>query len=120
MELNEKIAELEEEELTHRNALNTIQAELEYLKKSKQPTIKELFIDLDNIIKVTNTVKNYQYILGGDGRSAPWDETRNGKVATITISKEYYLSYQQRKIIKEYVETLHNPDHVEFIDKLTN
>ena len=54
----------------------------------------------------------YKYILGGDGRSAPWDEQRTGIILTITVKDEYYLTRYQLESIEAIAGKLTDHDHL--------
>lgn len=82
------------------------------LKKSKEVSNNDLYNGIEKFIDVKVKTENYQYILGGDGRSQPWDETRNGKVASISIKDGFYISEDQKEIVEDYVRKVYKPDHI--------
>ena len=55
----------------------------------------------------------YKYILGGDGRSAAWDEDRVGEIMTLNIDR-VYLSSNQEKMLKDLIRKIDKPDEIIF------
>lgn len=115
MDLNRAIIKTQDDLNTHKTIVSKLDKKLTVLKESKQPDTKDLYGDISKYINLDIKVKDYQYILGGDGRSQPWDETRNGTVCSISINKHVYLSGDQQKIVKDYIQNVYNPDHIELI-----
>jgi hypothetical protein len=81
--------------------------------KFKQPTVSELYNGIEDYFSVRTINGNYEHILGGDGRSLPWSETRTGKITIVKINEDIYLSSDQINTVREYVKNKHNPDHVQ-------
>jgi hypothetical protein len=54
----------------------------------------------------------YRFILGGDGRSQPWDEQRQGVICD--IKSRYYLNQVQINIITSYLKSLGQIDDINF------
>ena len=94
--------------------LEDLKKEIEFLKDKRQPKTSELYNGIENFFTVTITNSTYEFILGGDGRSAPWSEKRSGLVATIKVNDGIYLNSDQKEIVKQYVKEVHNPDHIVF------
>lgn len=92
--------------------LSALEIELKSLEGKTQPTDKELHTDISSFFSVSESHGEYNYILGGDGRSQPWDERRTGNIATVTINKDYYLSESQTGSIRLHVKAIHNPNHI--------
>jgi len=89
--------------------------EIERLSKQSQPTISELYANIDKFIEfVILENSSYEHILGGDGRSRPWSEQRKGKVAEIIIKDLVFLSDEQIEVVKEYVNRIYKPDYITF------
>ncbi|AQW91299.1 hypothetical protein [Elizabethkingia anophelis] len=83
--------------------------EIQILRNSKEISFQELikayeFENHNVIILSYNEEGFYTYILGGDGRSMPYDERRIGRVLTVKIAKEYYIPDDYIKRLKEYVK----------------
>ena len=114
MELSEKKIELQKERLRLLNRLEALDKTIfkyDNLSEVKTPFLIKELSQISELksgkvkgfsINVYNG--NYQYILGGDGRSQPWDETRKGVICDVETS--YYLTDVQRKLIGEYLKSL--------------
>jgi hypothetical protein len=61
--------------------------------------------------------KQYTYVLGGDGRSQPYDEQRTGLVVEVHMKEDYMLAYETRPFIERMLLETYNADHVEVIHK---
>lgn len=113
MDLVTKIEELEEAiEFFNKRILET-ETEYNYLKGTVQPTFKQLYNGIENYFSVSIHQGVYTDILGGDGRSSPWSDNKNGIIAKIKINNGVYLSDEQIKIVKDYVKRVHVCDHVD-------
>lgn len=89
------------------------EGDLELLTGKTQPETSALYNGIEEFFTVEiNHNMEYEHILGGDGRSAPWSEQRTGKVAKIRINNDIWLNADQTKIILKYIEDLHQPDYV--------
>ena len=114
MELREKKIELQKERLRLLNRLEVLDKTIfkyDNLSEIKTPfLLKELsqISELKNNKVKSFTISvftgDYQYILGGDGRSSAWDETRKGVICNVETS--YYLTDVQRNLIGEYLKSL--------------
>lgn len=114
MELSEKKIDLQKERLRVLNRLEALDKTIfkyDNLSEVKTPfLIKELSriseLKSDKVKGFSINVYNgsYQYILGGDGRSSAWDETRKGVICDVETS--YYLTDVQRNLIGEYLKSL--------------
>jgi hypothetical protein len=92
------------------------ETELKVLENLKEGTHAEIMVKLfsqQEGFKIDKKHGKYQHILGGDGRSQPWDETREGIICTIT-SSEYYLTSDQISEVKKIMLKEPDVDHVEF------
>jgi hypothetical protein len=119
MDLEEKKQELQKDINNYSYWLKENKAHLHQLKNCRQPETSELYNNMDSLISVTKEKGNYEFILGGDGRSQPWSETREGIIATITLAKGIYLSGEQKRIVRTYVKEIHNPDNIVWEDYST-
>ncbi len=82
------------------------------LKGLYQPSMTELYGGISQMFTVEVENTTYEHILGGDGRSAPWNETRGGKVAKIKIGEGIWLNREQMDVIEGYVKKIYSPDHI--------
>ena len=114
MNLEERKEELKRDINKYSKWLEDCKNEYESLKDCVQPKTTELYNGIEKFFSVEKQNGKYEYILGGDGRSQPWSETRSGLIATIKIKKGIYLNTEQKKVIKEYVNETHNPDNIVF------
>ena len=95
--------------------LESLEVDYDNLNSKKQPTTKELYAGIEGYVTVLTKGRcKYEYILGGDGRSQPYSETREGNVSYITVNPQIYLDNVQRSIIIEYVSRCYIQDHIEF------
>ena len=72
------------------------------LSTSEKVETKKLYEDILSVISFKETKGKYKYILGGDGRSQPWDETREGVVIKVTIKDKFLISREQIRVVKQY------------------
>lgn len=93
--------------------LKESEEDLKDLKTRSPITTKDLYNGIDSYITIKVEDKEYEYILGGDGRSRPWSEKREGSVAEVYIKKGIYLDDRQRKVVREYVSSLVGSETVE-------
>lgn len=95
--------------------LNKNREYLSSLRKCHQPTNEELYKNISSFFIIENKKGQYEKILGGDGRSSPWSKDVYGEISVVKINGNIYLDYEQKQIIKEYVQRIHNPDHIKII-----
>lgn len=86
--------------------------ELIRLEDSEEITNGFLYHNIKDLLTISEKKEKYTYILGGDGRSSAWDETREGNVCYVTIKENYYITSQQEEIIRDYVKRCYNADHI--------
>lgn len=113
MNIKEKIAHHKEKIEKHTEHLKEHKEDLKSIESLRQPSIYEERIN--DMITIKESVGDYEYILGGDGRSAPWSEIRTGSIATVNTNEGLYFSAEQINIIKKHVSQKTNCDHVEVI-----
>ncbi|MEW7221959.1 hypothetical protein [Elizabethkingia anophelis] len=106
---DQKIKSLEAEYDRLSTRLLDLNNQIQILRNSKEISFPELirayeFGNHDVIILRYNEEGEYTHILGGDGRSMPYDEKRKGCVLTVKIAKEYYIPDDYIKRLKEYVK----------------
>lgn len=114
MNLEERKNELQRDINKYSKWLENCKKEYENIKSSRQPKTTELYNGIEQFFSVEKQNGSYEYILGGDGRSQPWSETRKGIIATIKIKDGIYLNSEQKKLVKDYVKETHNPDNIVF------
>ena len=112
MNLEQRKSELQRDINNYSKCLEDCKNEMEAIKDSRQPKTIELYNGIEKFFSIDKTNGNYEYILGGDGRSQPWSETRKGVIVTIKLADGIYLDNEQKKTVKEYVKELHSPDHI--------
>lgn len=119
----EKMNELEESIFRSQRRIKELKESLEKEEKllhsyigTKQPTFKELYSDFEKYCTFQE-VENQEYtnILGGDGRSAPRDETKKGKVLNVIRKKGVFLSKDQIEVIGEYCKRVYVYNHIRFL-----
>ena len=115
MDLKEKTQDVSDRVNTLTDSLEKSVSELNKLKESVQPNNSELYTNMSKYVRITEKLGSYEYILGGDGRSCPWSETRRGIIVTGSIKKGVYLSEHQNKIVKQYIEETSKFDHIEIV-----
>ncbi len=107
--LKEYITELNTREIALSSELDRIKYRLFLAREAKEPTVSQVYADIvgDSHQYCTSIleVKEYEYILGGDGRSAPWSETRSGPVLTIKFLPDVYLNMNALNNIKLLMKT---------------
>jgi hypothetical protein len=111
--LEERIKEYERDVKRSKSNLEEAEKALKDLKTRRSISTKELYNGINSYITIKIDDREYEDILGGDGRSRPWSETKKGKVADVYIKKGIYLDDIQRKIVIEYVSSLVEVDTVE-------
>lgn len=113
--LNEEIKKCEEAIERARTSIDVYTNKLESLKSRKQPTMEEFYENMSSYITVKSAFRKYMFETGGDGRSQPPEEERHGKVCRVEIDKAIYLNQRQLDLIKQYVNDVHSPDHIELL-----
>lgn len=83
-----------------------MEKELESLNKSVQLSNFDLYKSINEIVSYTKSEKKYEHILGGDGRSQPWSEQREGLVIEVTIKEGVFLNSTQEEIVKSYINDI--------------
>lgn len=115
--------EIEKDRLT--KLIENQKAELDRLGRLTYIEPKDLYPILTQIKEagsfelgdIKGYLKNteYEYILGGDGRSRPWSEVRQGLV--FTIDSTYYLEGEHFRIITDYLKVIGNQfDEIKFVN----
>ena len=115
MELEKEIKNLEKDLDKYSRFLMETRKELSHLRKCRQPSFSELFNGIDKLITITHEKgKSYRNILGGDGRSRPYDEIKTGDVITININNGIYLTPIMKGFVEDYVKHSFNCDYIKF------
>ncbi len=84
------------------------------IRNCRQPDTSELYNGIESYFTFEERFGTYEHVLGGDGRSRPWSENREGGILTVKINEGIYLDQEQLAIIKGYVDKKYNPEHIEF------
>ena len=119
MELLKIIKETLKSVERHQQLLDECKLKLLDLRKCYQPTNKELYSKIEDFFTYKVINRKYIYILGGDGRSQPWDERRTGEVAEVIIEENVFLSEDQKKVVSTYIKSQNTIDHLEFLKEFT-
>ncbi len=112
MNIEEEKNRLKDNISRYKHNLRNSEAEWTRLCNKTQPSTKNLYNNMDSFFSSEMTRGQYTHILGGDGRSQPWDEKRVGSIVTININTDTYLSKDQKTIVIKYIQDLHQPDHI--------
>jgi hypothetical protein len=110
MELQELIEKYKAEQKNHQEWVESYQIKLEELSKMTQPTAEEFYenITTDKFYTTALENKQYEFILGGDGRSSAWSEWRDGVVLTVRVRSEYYLPNELITVLTNYIKEKFN------------
>lgn len=112
MNLEQKIRNTSESLDYHKKQVETLKEQLLKYSKMTDVTTPDLYKKLGELTKLESNVvftinllnTTYENILGGDGRSQPWSETKNGVVCQIECI--HYLSSEQKIIVANYFKRL--------------
>lgn len=116
--LQQQISELEDSIRRTEMALQEKRIRLAKIRVLTPITNKDLYARMGDILVINVGKGKYEHILGGDGRSSPWSENREGLVAKVQIKDpSIYLSEDQVSIIRKYVMDVYGPDYIEFVTK---
>lgn len=96
----------------HQDQIDQIDEKLKALQVMREISIKDLFTEYESGegFEVVKESGPYQYVLGGDGRSAPWDETRTGLVLKVKTPKDLYLSADDLHSFRVYLKITEGSD----------
>lgn len=113
-ELEKRKDELNIEVKKYRAWLHNYESELNKIEDLTQPKDFELYDGIEKFFTYEVINKDYEFVLGGDGRSKPWSEQRTGDVFVITLNEGVWLSNVQTQMLKDYVKEKYSPDNLEF------
>ena len=88
--------------------------ELELLNTKKEVDNKFIYENIKTIFTIQQKEGKFKEILGGDGRSQPWDKDAEGVIVTIKLNETIFFNSEQEKIIKGIVKNMFDADHYEF------
>ena len=104
MNKTSKIKEIESKINHYDELIEEYKAEIEKINNLTEISITDLILEFhkeDSVfVKKEKTQSQYKYILGGDGRSDPWDENRMGLVLKIQLFKIYVSDEDLKKFIE--------------------
>jgi hypothetical protein len=104
--LKEKIESIKRTIHFETENLAKLKAQLSELEVSKEVgllfLLSEYAKEKSDFMQKTIQVKDYMYILGGDGRSSRWDEKRNGLVLEIT-TKNIFITDDVLVLFKDAI-----------------
>lgn len=118
MNKQERIKDLEENIRVYEKRLEDDRDELKRVKDAKEMTVATLIKDWElkrEYMTVSKTQGKYEHILGGDGRSRPWSEPRNGTILSIRIKKTVYVSKEDLQKFREYIKAT-NEERIDKFD----
>lgn len=106
-----KILELSTEIQGLERKIDLKKIELAKLEGKTELTIADLLQDYtghgQGFLKFTLKPDKFEYILGGDGRSQPWSETRKGKVLHINCNiEDLYVSSENLQKLVHYIKAV--------------
>lgn len=119
--IKEELQELKRSKEHHLKSLKTIEDKILKLESLKEVSTTQLMKDIS--LAIENNLKSgniyfilkkgkYNYILGGDGRSQPWDELRDGIICEVKTI--YYLDNTQKELIQSYLKSIKKIDKFNF------
>lgn len=107
MKLTEQIESIKAKIKSEKLIVEKLEIEVRNLETLSEMSILELITEFEKekSEKITSSKSNseYNYILGGDGRSQPWDEKRTGNVLNITTTDIYFSEENLKKLV-EYIK----------------
>jgi len=77
---------------------------LKMTEVSGNDVIKDIVLGEEKLVSLETVNGNYEYILGGDGRSQPWSQIRSGYICNVTLMPNIYLSNNHRDFIIRYLK----------------
>ena len=123
-DITERITLLNKDIAKKQKSIDDSIKEIELLNSGKMLSNQDLYKLLINLSSDITSYKGilyeikegkYMHILGGDGRSAAWDEQREGRVCMVRI--DYIVDgYDQAHLIHEYMYRLHPYDYIRIHD----
>lgn len=91
-----------------KNSIKGYIEEITIISKCKEIFISDLIVDFEkehsDYMTKNEVSGNYEFILGGDGRSRPWSEQRFGKILELKLS-DVYVSDEDLRKFHEYLKT---------------
>lgn len=121
--LKHHIAELDLRKKNKQEEINELTEKIEKFKSFKEITNQELLLAISQIDQIKDfssenfdiktTTRNYEFILGGDGRSQPWSETRHGTLCEVTL--KVFLTHKQKDILEKNLAELFIFDQLKII-----
>jgi DNA integrity scanning protein DisA with diadenylate cyclase activity len=112
MNLEQQVKHLEDSIERYQESIDLSKYQLSRLKSLVEVTANDLYNGIDRFIDVVMKKESYVHILGGDGRSQPWSETRVSLVADIKVKSGYYVDEDDFDIITDYVRRKYSPVHI--------
>jgi len=77
--------------------------------------IRDIEMNDYNLVSLEAKEGNYEYILGGDGRSQPWSEIRKGNICYLKLKTNYYVSNENRDTIIKYLKSTRHYNDVNIL-----
>lgn len=119
MSLKEEIQHYEKEiKITESNLSNIKKRYSELLTLTEIDSgsvIRDIEMNDFNLVSLEAKEGNYEYILGGDGRSQPWSEIRKGNICYLKLKPNYYVSNDNRDIIIKYLKSTRHYNDVNIL-----
>lgn len=116
MKLEDKILKTQNDLRHYKKEIKLLEEELKDLENSMLVSDGDLYNNITDYIEVNKHMnKKYEHILGGDGRSSAWSETRKGVVLELKIFKGYYLTQEQKDKVKSILKIIHSANEIKYI-----
>jgi len=80
------------------------------IPEKKPVTNKDLILRLTDFVNITTKTDEFEFILGGDGRSRPWSEQRVGSITTIEVLPGVKLEGKQIELIQKSILSFQSVD----------
>jgi hypothetical protein len=94
----------------HTKMLEVAKKKCNYFMSATQPTMQELYDNIEKYFDVGFMECEYIKRFSIDGKQSWIEEKAWGKMAKITIKGEFYLDEEQRDIVEKYVVRTYSPD----------
>jgi hypothetical protein len=94
----------------HTKMLEAAKKKCNYLMSATQPTIQELYDNIEKYFDIEFGECEYIKHFSIDGKESWIEEKGWGKIAKIKIKEEFYLDEEQRGIVEKYVVRTYKPD----------
>lgn len=94
--------------------VKSIQSEIDKIKDLTEISLWDLHNSIESLYRIEINNTQYENILGGDGRSQPYSETKGGIVIDIIIEEGFYLPSRFEQNLIDYVVLINREENVQF------